>query len=376
MENEIIPTSPTIKVVDYPIHIEVETPSVDARPIHLSGNFNDWQLGSVGLVREVLQDNKVRFTIPPGTPVQIPLEYKFMKGDWQGEELDEYGLSIANRIWHLGSTDCSHVVPRWKLHGKSYQERFLPIIEVLDGDFDIPKLIKTRRIAALLPYDYYQTDKHYPVLYLQDGQNLFDDHAPFGSWGVDKRLAALAERYTHEVIVVSIDHAEKDRISEFTPSYRTTIGAGDGKKYVRFLADHLKPYVDHRYRTFTEREHTGIGGSSMGGLISIYAGLMYPEVYGKLMIFSPSLWVAPNIQFNAIQFEQPEPSRIYLYAGEKESANMVPNIQRFKAALEQKGHQRQMMKFKLAIDPHGQHNEARWGREFPKALEWLFYPDQ
>ena len=114
----------------------------------------------------------------------------------------------------------------------------------------------------------------------------------------------------------------------------------------------------------------------MGGLISIYAGLMYPEVYGKLMIFSPSLWVAPNIHFNAIRFEQPESSRIYLYAGGKESENMVPNIRRFKEALEQKGHEGQMMDFKLAIDPNGQHNEHRWGREFPSALEWLFYPNR
>ena len=375
MGQNVSENAPTVQVFDYPLVIRIETTMPDDRPIHLSGNFNGWQLGSANLLREEQADGSVQFTIPAGRPVPVPLEYKFMKGDWSGEELDEYGLSVPNRIWQVGSSVVQHNIPRWKNNGKAYQDQYLPIIEVLEEEFDIPQLIKTRRIAALLPYDYHQTDKHYPVLYLQDGQNLFDDHAPFGSWEVDKRLALMAERFTHEVIIIAIDHAEKDRISEFTPSYRTTIGAGDGKKYVRFLADHLKPYIDHRYRTLTDREHTGIGGSSMGGLISIYAGLMYPEVYGKLMIFSPSLWVAPNIHFNAIRFEQPESSRIYLYAGGKESENMVPNIRRFKEALEQKGHEGQMMDFKLAIDPNGQHNEYRWGREFPSALEWLFYQD-
>ncbi|MEM9260869.1 MAG: alpha/beta hydrolase-fold protein, partial [Bacteroidota bacterium] len=227
---------------------------------------------------------------------------------------------------------------------------------------------------VLLPHDYYETDKRYPVLYLQDGQNLFDDQAPFGNWGVDKRLAVLSELGKGDIIIVSIDHADDQRVAEFTPSFRTRLGRGDGKKYVRFLADTLKPYIDDHFRTKPEPQYTGIGGSSMGGLISIYAGMMYPEVYDKLMIFSPSLWVTPNIPFQLVDLTNEFNGRIYLYGGAAESATMVPNLERFKDQLSQ--HQgATTVEFRLEVDPDGQHNEARWGEEFPKAIEWLFFSE-
>lgn len=250
-----------------------------------------------------------------------------------------------------------------------------PDIRIIDEAFEIPQLIKTRRIAALLPYNYEETDKHYPVLYLQDGQNLFDDYAPFGNWAVDKSLAQLSKAGFGDVIIVAIDHAAEERIAEYTPSQHTKLGVGDGKKYVRFLADTLKPYIDNNFRTKPEREFTGIGGSSMGGLISIYAGLIYPEVYGKLMIFSPALWVAPNIHFHSINFYATFSTRIYLYAGGQEGSNMIPNVERFKEAIVRQGGNQNNIQFNLSIDPQGQHNEAKWGMEFPTALKWLYFPD-
>ena len=248
----------------------------------------------------------------------------------------------------------------------------LPKIEVISENFEIPQLIQTRRIAALLPHDYYDTDKRYPVLYLQDGQNLFDEYAPFGNWSVDKNLATLFEEGFGDIIIIGIDHAGDKRIKEYTPSYTTKLGRGDGKKYVRFLSDTLKPFVDKKFRTLPDRAHTGIGGSSMGALISIYAGLMYPEVYSKLMIFSPALWVAPNIHFHFLNFDHSQDVKAYLYAGGEESEKMIPNIENFKSAFDKKSIQANF-EFKLTIDPKGKHNEAHWGREFPKALKWLFF---
>jgi len=253
---------------------------------------------------------------------------------------------------------------------------FAPDIRIISEEFEIPQLIKTRRIAALLPHDYEQSEKRYPVLYLQDGQNLFDDYAPFGNWALDKRLAALASEGKGDVIIIAIDHAAEERIAEYTPSQHTKLGIGEGKKYVRFLADTLKPYIDKNFRTLPDRLNTSIGGSSMGGLISIYAGLIYPEVYGKLMIFSPSLWVAPNIHFHAINFYSTYHTQIYIYAGGKEGANMIPNIERFKNAIMRQGGDQSNVQFKLSLDPNGQHNEARWGQEFPAAINWLFFEDQ
>jgi predicted alpha/beta superfamily hydrolase len=134
----------------------------------------------------------------------------------------------------------------------------------------------------------------------------------------------------------------------------------------------LKPYIDKNYRTLPDRQHTGIGGSSMGGLISIYAGLMYPETLGRLMIFSPSLWVSEKIYFDSIEFFNPLETRIYVYAGGKESRYMIPSVERLKESIERQGWSPERLQFKLATDPKGDHTEARWGKEFPKAVEWLF----
>jgi len=256
----------------------------------------------------------------------------------------------------------------------AHDEQLLPIVKTISDHFEIPQLIRTRRITALLHHNYYQTNRRYPVLYLQDGQNLFDENAPFGNWGATKKLALLSEKGMGDIIVIAIDHAESQRIQEFTPvSHNMKRGSAEGRKYVRFLAKTLKPYVDQHFRTLPDTQHTGLGGSSMGGLISIYAGLIYPDIYSKLMIFSPSLWVSPNISFNAIKDFKTFDSKIYLYAGAKESTTMIPNAERFEAMVRQKAPKGSKIDFKWSVDPLGTHSEYHWGMEFPKAVEWLFF---
>ncbi len=352
------------------IHLTTADDGSDA--VYISGNFNSWKAADEQY--RMKKEGPGRFSIIFHDKHLLPgqLEYKYHRGSWEVAELDEYGNPVPNRKLETRQARETHDhVPRWLKKGLAYDPAFLPEIQVISEQFEIPQLIKTRRIAALLPYNYRENEKRYPVLYLQDGQNLFDDYAPFGNWGVDKKLAVMAEKGIGDIIIISIDHAEEERIAEFTPSYQTRLGSGDGKKYVRFLADTLKTYVDKHFRTLPGREQTGIGGSSMGGLISIYAGLMYPEVYGKLMVFSPSLWVMPNIHFHFLNFQDPQDTDIYLYGGGEESVNMVPNILRFQKAFEDSGNA--SVNFKLSVDPRGQHNEARWGEEFPRAVEWLFF---
>lgn len=351
---------------------ELTTPGEMDLPVYIVGSFNDWNANDASWKLEKNADGKYRLKVKNRSRLPNRLEYKYTRGSWENAELDEYGNEAKNRIITSDQPIASDFVPRWKQNGLNHNPKFLPEIHVISEHFEIPQLIKTRRIAALLPYDYHQSDRHYPVLYLQDGQNLFDDYAPFGNWAVDKKLAILAEKGIGDIIIIAIDHAEEERIAEFTPSMNTRLGKGDGKKYVRFLADTLKPYVDKHFRTLPESEFTGIGGSSMGGLITIYAGFMYPEVYGKLMVFSPSLWVAPNIHFQLMHFDEPLNLKIYLYGGNEEGTYMVPNMERFARAIEQQGITSNI-DFHLSIDPQGKHNEARWGEEFPKAVEWLFF---
>ncbi|MEL6356303.1 MAG: alpha/beta hydrolase-fold protein [Bacteroidota bacterium] len=348
----------------------------DPRPVYIAGNFNSWQPGEPEYqLQPTGQEGEYRIELQLSDGTEY-VEYKFTRGAWDCVELERYGHHAPNRR-HLVGSRWTHIdmVERWASGGMNFRADLLPRIEVISENFEIPQLIRTRRIAALLPHDYYETDRHYPVLYLQDGQNLFDDYAPFGNWGVDKRLAMLAELGKGDIIIVSIDHAREQRVAEFTPSFQTRLGHGDGKKYVRFLADTLKPYIDDHFRTLPAPQYTGIGGSSMGGLISIYAGMMYPEVYDKLMIFSPALWVAPDMPYQLVDLTNEFNGRIYLYGGNAESSTMVPNLERFQQELASR-EGASTVEFRLEIDPYGQHNEARWGEEFPKAIEWLFFAEE
>lgn len=255
------------------------------------------------------------------------------------------------------------------------EKSYLPLIEIIDENFEIPQLIKTRRIAALLPHDYYSSNKSYPVLYLQDGQNLFDDFAPFGSWELPKKLAEMAKNGYGDIIVIAIDHAESERIKEFTPSQKTALGIGDGKKYASFLCETLKPYVDNLYRTRQEPEHTGIGGSSMGGLVSIYAAMQHPHTFSKLLIFSPSMWVSPELSKEFIYGTPEFNGRIYLYGGAKEGSDMIVHLEKFHELIKENPHGRNLP-VKLSIREDGEHNETAWGVEFPAAVKWLFFSEE
>ncbi len=356
------------------IRLELFTPESDHRPVYVAGTFNQWQAGDERYQLRPIGHGRYGIDLPlNGEWENGEITYKYTRGDWNQSELDQYGNIAPDRYLRPAMQTRIDHVPRWLHDGLFYRPELLPRIEVISEKFEIPQLIRTRRIAALLPHDYYDhSSRRYPVLYLQDGQNLFDDYAPFGSWGVDKRLAVLSELGRGDIIVVAIDHAEEQRVAEFTPSFRTRLGRGDGKKYARFLAETLKPYIDASFRTLAERQYTGIGGSSMGGLISMYAGMMFPRTYGKLMIFSPSLWVVPNIPFHLLNLSADFTGRIYLYGGGREGASMVPNLERFRLQL-QAQNQSNDIHFKLSVDPEGQHNEKRWGEEFPRAVSWLYH---
>jgi predicted alpha/beta superfamily hydrolase len=351
--------------------IELYTPHDDLRPVYIAGNFNGWTTRDERFRMEKLRDGHYRFAFREPLRLNEPLEYKYVKGGWESEELGPDGHPPSNRRMEAPRGKVMDVVPSWKSHGGWYDPAFYPNIEIVAKRFNLPQLRRRRRVSVLLPHNYHQTKRRYPVLYLQDGQNLFEDSAPFGTWGVDKQLALLAQHGKGDFIVVAIDHGGKERIREFSP-YESRWGDGMGRDYARFLAETLKPYIDSKYRTLPDRANTGVGGSSMGGLISIYAGVLFPHVYSKFMIFSPSLWIANKIYMEPLHFTHLEPTKIYLYTGAKEGAGMERNARRFKDVIERRGYAPNTVHLRLEIDPHGRHNEARWGQEFPKAAAWLY----
>lgn len=254
------------------------------------------------------------------------------------------------------------------------QKSYLPLIEVIAERFEIPQLEQDRKIYALLPHDYYQTNKKYPVLYLQDAQNLFDENAPFGNWAIDRQMAEQAQNGKGDLIIIAIDHGGRERISEYSPYYHRKFGEGKGKNYAAFITETLKPYVDINYRTKPHRDYNGIGGSSMGALISAYIGIVYPKFFSKLMIFSPSFWYSDEIYFDAFKYDYIMPMRAYIYAGEKESVYMSQHIHKFRDALAHGEFSSKLTRFRISINEEGEHNEYYWGEAFGPAISWLYFP--
>lgn len=353
------------------LHIILKTDEDDARPVYISGNFNRWRTQDKDFMMEKIGINSYQYEFPKDFEYPEELLYKFTKGDWSEVEIDAHGNRTENRSTKKHSGIQNEYVARWRKNWLPFKQSFLPQVLLISDEFEIPQLNKTRKIWALLPHDYDSTNERYPVMYLQDAQNLFNENAKFGNWEIDKKLAVMAEYKIGKIIIIAIEHAEEDRIKEYNVG-KTVLGKGQGKKYIRFVTETLKPFVDQNFRTKKEREHTGIGGSSMGGLISVFCGLMYPEVYGKLMIFSPSLWVVPKLVIDTDEQETYD-SKIYLYAGGDESETMIEHVRSFKKNMIASEFVKDKMKINLSINMEGKHNETYWSDEFPKAIEWLFF---
>ncbi|GAB3025933.1 alpha/beta hydrolase [Spirosoma pulveris] len=354
------------------LRLELRTHITDDRPVFVSGNFCDWYPDLDRFQMQPVAPGQFVYSFPEGIELPETLEYKYTRGSWDHVELGASGEGVTNRRVAASDSVKQDYVPHWRWFGMPFNPELLPKIQLLGDTFESPQLGAVRRVHVLLPHDYETSEKQYPVLYLHDGQNLFGGGAGFGSWEVDQKMALLAARNHHEVILVSIDHANDDRIREFTFT-RTRAGQGRGKYYLDFILQTIKPLVDKRFRTLPDAAHTGVGGSSLGGLISIYAGLLHPDVFGRLMVFSPSLWISPKIYFDAIRFQAPVPMKIYAYGGEQKSVYMVPNIQRFNESLVRQHYGGHSIDIHVSVDPTGTHQEAHWSREFPKAVEWLFY---
>jgi predicted alpha/beta superfamily hydrolase len=247
----------------------------------------------------------------------------------------------------------------------------LPNVHVLPAPFLIPGLGRERTVRIYLPPGYEQSTRRYPVLYMHDGQNLFDDATSYaGEWGVDETLNALAKSPGLKLIVVGIDHGGTERIHELNPWDNPQYGKGEGEQYMAFVVQVLKPWVDQHYRTRPDVRHTAIMGSSMGGLISSYALNHYPEVFGGAGVFSPAYWLAPQVFADTEARPPRRTARFYFYAGGSEDESMVPGTKRMVELLRQAGLPPRNLE--VVINPVGRHNEAAWRAEFPRAVKWLF----
>lgn len=247
-------------------------------------------------------------------------------------------------------------------------------VHIVDSSFYIPQLNRYRRVWIYLPASYASSGKKYPVLYMQDGQNVFDKATSFsGEWGVDEALDSLENTYA-ETIVVAVDNGGQHRLNEYAPYNMLIRNNNDsvqinaeGDKYLSFLVNTLRPYINKNYRTKKCRRYTSIAGSSMGGLISFYAMLKYPKVYGAAGIFSPSFWVAPKLENLMIEKGKKVKGKMYFYAGKEEGKEMVTDMLAFLNVMNKYS----KASITTVIRTDGKHNEATWQQEFPLFYRWL-----
>jgi predicted alpha/beta superfamily hydrolase len=363
------------KIIEPNLNIVLTTDEDDDRSVFVSGNFNNWQTKDANYKMERVGVGLYHFVFPSNFNYPETILYKFTRGDWSEVEIDKFGNRTENRSTKKHKGIQKDHVYKWRRNWLPFKPNFLPIVKLISEEFKIPQLNKKRRIWALLPHDYETSTEKYPVLYLQDAQNLFNENAQYGNWEIDKKIAVMSEYNIGKIIVIAIEHAEKERISEYNVG-NTILGNGQGKSYIRFVTETLKPFVDSNFRTKYDRENTGIGGSSMGALVSIFGGIMYPEIFGKLMIFSPSLWVVPKIKLSFLDLHEPQDTRIYLYAGGDESETMIAHVKKFQKRLLNKEGFTDKMNVHLSINKDGKHSEIYWSDEFPKAMEWLFFSNK
>jgi predicted alpha/beta superfamily hydrolase len=239
-----------------------------------------------------------------------------------------------------------------------------------------------RDVIVYLPPGYDDSDVRYPVLYLHDGQNLFDPVTAFGGqhWRAGETTTARIESGTiAPLMLVGIYNTGEHRITEYTPTHDRRRGGGGADTYGRFIAEELKPAIDARYRTIGDRESTGIGGSSLGGLVSLYLALRYPMVFGKVAAMSPSVWwdrrsILRDVRRAAALSEKPT---LWVDMGTAESRGagsarrVLEDARLLKAGLLKSGWVDGGTLHYEEVEG-ATHSEHAWGARFGRVLEWLF----
>ncbi|MGA2391419.1 MAG: alpha/beta hydrolase-fold protein [Candidatus Sulfotelmatobacter sp.] len=242
----------------------------------------------------------------------------------------------------------------------------------------------TRYLRVWLPpgYDDAQNaSRTYPVFYLNDGQNLFEAISAFGGveWGVDETADRLIRQgAVPPMIVVGIDNTGKDRLREYVPyrSFHPKMLRVQGRHYPDFLMKEVMPFVESTYRIAPGPENTGLGGSSLGALIALYTAIARPGVIGKLLLESPSLWVASRQAIKDSRVVRIWPERIFLAAGTAEastperSRSVVDDVRELAAILRRAVLSEKRLR--MVIKDGASHTEAAWAERFPEALQFLF----
>jgi len=336
-------------------------------PIYMASSFNNWnpQHENYRFGRNEMGQYVLALSLPAGQH-----EFKLTRGGWNNAETAKGGASLPNRMINISSDMQVEIsVADWA----DNFETALAVstanaqVKILDTSLYMPQLNRSRRIWIYLPPGYETSTKKYPVLYMHDGQNIFDDSSSYsGEWGVDEALDSLG-RGCVDMIVVAVDNGGDKRMNEYSPYDMEKFGKGEGDEYAEFLVKTLKPYINQHYRVSKQRKNNFIAGSSMGGLISLYTVLKYPKSFGAAGIFSPAFWIAPGIEKAVMDKGKKVKTRLYFHAGMLEGEQMVPNM----LNIFEKMNSVSRTEMISVIRAEGRHHEAAWRKEFPVFYCWM-----
>lgn len=358
------------------VHVLNNRNSFIGEPCYLASDVGNWQADGhlIGAIPAKGQRiSRVLQEVEEGE-----LEFKITRGNWKTLSSSATGELLApHRAQVSQDIEIEVSIDAWR--DEFPLSTASPQVHLLADDFYFPRLNSYRRVWIYLPKDYRLSNKRYPVIYMHDGQHLFDEATAVGRAGpVEWRVDETIDAARHSAIVVGIDHpaAVADRAREFLLSPFRDVEEPAGALYLRDIVDVLKPFVDKNYRTLSDKKHTAMVGSSLGGLLTLYAGPLYSEVFGMLGVFSPSIWTGRKqlSDFFAARLQK-DPKilcgqRYYFYVGGKEKrksstkddsdmrSDVLDFIDRHKKAM--------CVKMTIDIDEEGKHGALYWQKAFSR----------
>lgn len=357
-------TGADLRQVAFKVHVAVDMDSIF--PVTIAGSFNQWNPAGFSLTRTQAGVYEGVIPLSPGS-----YQFKCTRGAWTSVEQSAQGTEVANRSIQIhNDTQIVVRVDQFKSPDlvTPRPSTASPQVQVVDTAFFIPQLNRTRAIRIYLPIGYASSRQRYPVMYMLDGQNLFDEAtAAFGEWGVDECLDSMQSKRFPTGIVVGIDNGPK-RIQEYNPYDNETYGIGEGNEMIKFITETLKPWIDKRFRTLTGKANTGIGGSSMGGLLAYVAMTSRGDVFGLGAVLSPSFWIAPRLDALTKEYAYKTTGRYFLYRGGDEDDRSEEAMDRIFDLFAQES----LGLIYRVTDPDGTHSEATWRKWLPDLFTYLW----
>ena len=389
-ESESTSTSETINYPLVTFRVSLPMQISAGSKVKIAGNFNDWSPFAEGYELTKSSDNMyvIELSFETAEVGQI-IKYKYVlllpnqvDEPWANVEGGAKGEEISDRTYKLisGAQTKTDTVAAFKNNiGKTSLTRGkLEIITLTMSQYEDQR---TRKVRIWTP-DGYEANgsKNYPVLYMHDGQNLFDSYTGFsGEWKIDEAIGTMMDQGYQGAIVVGIDNGV-DRLNELTVNWPLSSSGSSnnikpsGENYAAFIVETVKPYIDSNYKTDASAASTYIGGSSLGGVMSFYLTLTYPEVFGKSLLFSTSMWIyqtgtIANVINGANLGSITNKPKIYVYGGGAEGSNIAGDVANIYSAFINIGYSDQMIK--KHVEPGKGHNEDAWALHFPIAFNWL-----